>query len=191
MRKTRKLWLCTALLVCSAAFLLAMAGTLRRSRDAAPVPMMVLQAGRLDSLPQGMEFVPVGDGRQALSIPENALEDGNKVGAASLPFRTDRADTMHLWLRTRWNDGCGNTVCVQLDQAEPTVAGNDGTYRVWHWVKVDRVRLPSGDHMFRLIPREDGVAVDQILFTPDGDYWPSGALSTVAAPTAQQSPARD
>jgi hypothetical protein len=84
---------------------------------------------------------------------------------------------MAVWLRTRWNDGCGNSVLVALDGGEPVSVGNDGTYRAWHWIRGGRHPLTTGPHRLDIIPSEDGVAVDQILITDDLDYYPSGIVA--------------
>ncbi len=85
-----------------------------------------------------------------------------------------KAGKYRLWLRCRWRDGCSNSVAVALDDGPDMLAGNDGTYGVWHWVEGPTVALGSGFHRLRLLPRESGAAVDQIVLLNNLSFCPTG-----------------
>ena len=59
------------------------------------------------------------------------------------------------------------------DEERSVTLGNDSTYYSWHWVKSPRsYNLKAGKYNLRLLNREDGIALDQILITSDKDYFP-------------------
>ncbi len=122
-----------------------------------------------------------GDMPTALVLPEGAgapppdrapsLEDG---GAVFPVPETLSADTEYtVWLFVRWDDGCGNSVAVTINDEAPVVAGNDGTYERWHWVKVPGTLRPKTGSEIQIINREDGIAVSHILFSSSADYVPA------------------
>lgn len=122
-----------------------------------------------------------GDMPLVLVLPEGAgtpppdrapsLDDGGAVFPAPDSLS---ADTEYfVWLFTRWDDGCGNSVAVQFDDEPPVVAGNDGTYERWHWVKVPGTLRPAPGSEVKIINREDGISVSHILFSESDDFVPS------------------
>ena len=61
------------------------------------------------------------------------------------------------------------------DEERSATVGNDGTYRVWHWMEAPRVyKLAAGKHKICLLNREDGIMFDQMLITGDPQYVPQG-----------------
>ena len=175
-------------LLCGAAVLATFAGCSGRdvspTAPAAKPTVVLIEAESVAALPAWMRLVaaPAAGGGSALAIPEEALKDVENPAGVSYAFTLDKTGYMSLWLRTRWDDGCGNSIDVALDSAEPFAVGNDGTYGAWHWVRGGRMRLDAGQHVLRLLPREDGLAVDQILLTSASDHYPSGVLGDAAAP---------
>ncbi len=68
--------------------------------------------------------------------------------------------------------------------------GQDGTFKCWHWVKGPRrlkqLELKKGVHTLKLMNREDGVRVDQILLTTDRRYVPVGTEQATPKATSSQ-----
>ncbi|MCH7909979.1 MAG: hypothetical protein IIB38_10225, partial [Candidatus Hydrogenedentes bacterium] len=85
-------------------------------------------------------------------------------------------------IRKWWEDGCGNSVRIGVDDFPPYVVGGDGTYKYWDWIKMSvTLELPAGDHRLTLYNNEDGVWVDQILLTSDPEYVPVGQESAAGS----------
>jgi len=114
-----------------------------------------------------------------LEIPEGA---GNppKVNAGKAVYTVDiPADAEYiLWARVYWDDECGNSFTVVIDDQPGFIFGEDATYKKWHWVKypVSRtakpIALTKGKHTITFHNREDGVALDQILLSADKRFVP-------------------
>ena len=114
-----------------------------------------------------------------LEIPEGA---GNppKVTAGKAVFTVDiPADAEYtLWARVYWDDECGNSFTVAVDDQPGFLFGEDATCKVWHWVKypVSRtakpIRLAKGKHTLAFLNREDGVCLDQVLLSADKRFVP-------------------
>jgi len=114
---------------------------------------------------------------QAACLVQDAAGDALEGNALSLPLHVETNGTYHLWLRAWWRDGCGNSVAATIGEADPALVGNDGTYRAWHWVRGPAFSLAAGDQVLRILPRECGARVDQILLAEDADFFPSGMLT--------------
>ncbi|MDQ2730962.1 MAG: hypothetical protein M3Y56_04830 [Armatimonadota bacterium] len=84
-----------------------------------------------------------------------------------------------VWGRCLWQNGCGNSFDVQIDNSQPYILGQDGTYNRWHWVEVKghAFNLSRGVHSMYLRNREDGPTIDQYYFTTDDDDVPAGSYS--------------
>ena len=113
--------------------------------------------------------VPNGKG-----VPPEGKSPSIEYGGAVFSLEMPAAAECRVWLRVWWDDSCGNTVNLQVDD-EPTsiTVGNDGTYRSWHWLPASRIyRLSEGLHTITLLNREDGIMFDQMLVTNDMQYVP-------------------
>jgi hypothetical protein len=98
-----------------------------------------------------------------------------EFGGAEYVVHAPAPFTAAAWFRVWWSGACGNSLYFQIDEQDPVVVGNDGTYEAWHWVRVpETIRLAAGENRFLLMNREDGMGVDQILITGDLDYVPQG-----------------
>jgi len=114
-----------------------------------------------------------------LEIPEGA---GNppKVtkGKATFSFEIPADAEYTLWARTHWDDECGNSFTVVIDDQPGFVFGEDSTYKKWHWVKYPvsktskPINLTKGKHTITFHNREDGVCLDQILLSADKRFVP-------------------
>lgn len=120
-------------------------------------------------------WAQVGENR-TLTVPDGILQPGTEYAPAVYAFSLSRATTLTLWLRASWHDGCGNSIAASIDDAPPRLVGNDGSYHTWHWVRAFQVELVAGEHELKLHPREDGLALDQLLLTSDPAAHPSGRL---------------
>ena len=112
--------------------------------------------------------------QRALDIPEGVGKPPDVGGEAVFRFNVKESGSYWLWARVWWDDGCGNSFTVVLDNKKPYAFGDDATYKSWHWVKGLKDPLTPGVHVLRIQNREDGIKVDQILFTQDGQYVPVG-----------------
>jgi hypothetical protein len=100
------------------------------------------------------------------------------TGVARCEFTLPEDGTYLMWTRAAWHDECGNSVTIQIDDGTPFTVGQDATYKAWHWVKspprLPQLTLKSGAHVLRIENREDGIKIDQVLFTTDRRYVPVG-----------------
>ncbi|MBA4387916.1 MAG: hypothetical protein C0404_08035 [Verrucomicrobia bacterium] len=109
-------------------------------------------------------------------------------GEASYSFAVSNSAEYVLWCRVWWEDECGNSLSILLDDGKPFVFGEDSTFKCWHWIqapkRLKQLILNPGRHSMRIRNREDGVAIDQILFTDDRKYVPVGVENAAKAPPA-------
>ena len=117
-------------------------------------------------------------GGRVVEIPDRILEDDAVLRQirVTYPLEMQEAKTLHLWMRARWKDGCGNSVYVSWDGETPSLAGNDGTYQAWHWIYGGDVNLTVGKHELALLPSEDGVEIDQLILCDDSQFRPTGVM---------------
>lgn len=92
-----------------------------------------------------------------------------------------RADAYRIWVRAWWPDGCSNSVAIQVNDKDPVLAGNDGTYLKWHWIRGPELSLEAGRHTLRLLPREPNVRIDRILVGRKTDGLPPQTTDQNAA----------
>ena len=99
-------------------------------------------------------------------------------GHAVYNFEVAEDGEYSLWCRVWWLDRCGNSLTVIIDDGKPFTFGQDGTYKFWHWVKnppkIKQLNLKKGKHKLQVKRREDGIKLDQILFTKDKRFVPMG-----------------
>ncbi len=93
-------------------------------------------------------------------------------GRAVYKVRVPEAGRYRFWARTHWHDGCGNSFFLRINNNPPVVIGQDGTYKVWHWVRGPLVTLAAGEHTIVIQNREDGAKLDQWMLTNDLRYVP-------------------
>ncbi|MCX7591157.1 MAG: hypothetical protein N2255_05960, partial [Kiritimatiellae bacterium] len=112
----------------------------------------------------------------ALVLAEGAGTPG-RIGRAAFEFVPPAPGTYHLWAHVNWRDSCGNSISVRVNNSPQYLVGQDAVYNVWHWVKAGRYDLAdAASHRLEVLEREDGVAIDQFLFTPDDQYVPSAPV---------------
>ncbi|OPZ31371.1 MAG: hypothetical protein BWZ02_00267 [Lentisphaerae bacterium ADurb.BinA184] len=128
-------------------------------------------------------------GGRYLEIPEGAGKPPEAGGDATIEFTLDQAGTYTLWCRVWWLDGCGNSLGIAINGGKDFTFGQDATYKKWHWVRspprLEQLMLSAGKHTLKLMNREDGIAIDQILLTVNPRFIPVG----IEKPTPQPKPA--
>lgn len=168
--------------------------------DLRPVGRTTPDGNGSASLPQESFVINVGDspgvgkpftrgpdvtaaGGSCIALPEGAQTPdrrGRVVHSAEVPGK----GTYYAWVRARWNDSCGNSVSLKVGDSAPSLVGEDHLYGTWHWVPGGRFELDEGHLEVTIIEREDGVAVDQVLFTPRERYRPVGPVGNASDPAA-------
>lgn len=119
-----------------------------------------------------LEYDPSSGRGVVLALPDRrGANDGLGRGRAEIATQAAR---YRPWFRVRWNDSCGNSVGFRVDDRPVQTIGQDSVYRVWHWVCGTPVDLSDGTHVLGLYGREDGIAVDQVLLSPDESFRPIG-----------------
>jgi hypothetical protein len=148
-----------------------------RLRQPPPADTLVMRAA--DAAAIESPFVrqprPAGEGPGDIVVfPERGGADNNR-GRVELPFNVGRAGPYAVWIRARWDNQCGNSVMLDIDESRGHAAGEDDVYGTWHWVRAGRYTLAAGMHRVVLSGREDGIALDEVLFTPDPAFVPGAA----------------
>ncbi len=126
--------------------------------------------------PEGIETVEGASGEAYLAIPQGV---GNppevNAGKAVYPIKVPVDGTYTLWLRAWWDDSCGNSVSIQVNDS-PLFPIEDTTYKTWHWVRspprLPQLKLKAGDAVLVIHNREDGIRIDQILLINNRRYIP-------------------
>lgn len=90
--------------------------------------------------------------------------------------------TYYVWLRGYAPNGAGDSLYMALDD-QPVQTLTGFTPRIWSWAgaqadlsggAVTISVTEPGIHILRLWQREDGLRLDRILLTTDGNYTPTG-----------------
>ena len=134
-----------------------------------------------------------------IDIPEKAVEDwisaccsadpkknpadlkstaGALPGKATYAFQVPRDDTYYINLRAKWDDDCGNSVWVKVDdQPYREIESQNGkiadkNYKwAWHQLmetgRPKGIKLSAGPHVLHMSVREDGPWLDQWFVTTD------------------------
>lgn len=120
-------------------------------------------------------------GNAFLVIPEDA---GNppklNKGFAKYEINIPADGEYRLWARVKWEGECSNSFTVEIDEKQKFIIGENGTFGIWHWVKypigkiTKLIKLEKGTHTVVFRNREDGVALDQIVFSSDKRFVPVG-----------------
>ena len=136
------------------------------------------------TLADGVEVVPpfqIRDDASAAGGVALVLTTGSKTkehkGQAKLSVTIPVEGTWHAWARVRWSNSCGNSLTLKVGDNAEQLVGEDLLYSCWHWVEAGKYKLAAGKTPVTIIEREDGIAVDQLLFTCDAKYLPIGAIS--------------
>ncbi len=155
--------------------------------------MRIVRASDETHPPEVRRILAEASGQACLEIPQGA---GNppevNAGAAEFVFEIPQAGDYVLWCRVWWEDECGNSFTMQIDDHAPFVLGQNSTVQRWHWVKapprLKALSLTAGRHTLRVINREDGVRLDQLLLTRNPKFVPVGIerVNVPAPPSAAE-----
>ena len=156
-------------------------GVVRRQKaQELPAGTVVVNAGKAASVTPPFRLHQNASAVEgvAMVLPEGA--GGRRMGAAIFDVAVPADGEYCAWVRARWRDGCGNSLGIRIGPNEVTL-GQDAIYRNWHWVRAGghrpkRFRLTQGTHSVAMIEREDGIAFDQVLLTPDAAFVPAHAV---------------
>lgn len=132
----------------------------------------------------GRGLLKEASGGGYIEIPDGVGKPPKVGGEAVYSFEVAETGEYVFWGRAWWQDSCGNSLTLVLDDGKPFIFGEDGTYRKWHWVKGMRTTLAAGQHRLRIQNREDGVKLDEILLSRNIDYVPVG----IEEPTQKAAP---
>jgi hypothetical protein len=122
-----------------------------------------------------MAIAPANDasGNRALAVSSGK---GKGSGIASYRFEGLKPLEYTVWLRTFWEDGCGNSIGIVAGERRMIVT--DERFGRWHWLSASRRLTPkNGTLEFALHNLEDGIKIDQIVVTPDSGFEPYGVLT--------------
>ena len=99
-------------------------------------------------------------------------------GEAVIKFHIEKAGDYIMWARVLWDDECSNSFTAEIDDSAAFAFGQDLTFKTWHWVKspakLKQLSLRAGPHNLTIKNREDGIKIDQVLFTSDSSFVPAG-----------------
>jgi len=120
----------------------------------------------------------------ALVIPEGAasLAGPRDRGHASYRIHIPVAGRYYTWFRVMWHGNCSNSLFYFFKPRTMRMSIMDNLFGKWHWVQGNCVALDEGPADLVLQYREDGVWVDQVLLTTDGDETPRGARAANCIP---------
>jgi hypothetical protein len=117
-----------------------------------------------------------------LSLPDRGGAD-NYRGRAEYPLQVSSPGVYAAWVRARWDNACANSVLLHVNGGNGFTVGEDDVFNMWHWIRAGRYTLTSGVSRIALAGREDGIAVDEILFTPSASFVPTASsLSAATVP---------
>ena len=108
-------------------------------------------------------------GNSVLAIP---LDAGKGQGFAAYSFPGLPDGDYAVWQRVWWTDGCSDSIACVVGEEMAVVS--DGIHQRWHWLRPVRTFHLTSQTELRLVNREDGIMVDQILLTTDSGYQPRG-----------------
>lgn len=162
-----------------------------------------LDAANPTSLVPPMQIVELGSivrdasANRALALPRGVGSPPEVGGSATFVFNVPSAGRYRLWARAWWEDGCGNSVTMRIDDHAEFTFGQGSTHGTWHWMqappRLRQLELSEGKHTLTISNREDGVALDQILLIKSSRYVPMGIEELtpelqLSGPTRQAAP---
>lgn len=157
----------------------------KRSEDISPMHVIVLNTTDAVEVMKPFKTAKGENGRSDFfSLPEGVRKPV-KAGTTGKPFSrgyvrynpdVPRSDNYFTWMRVKWNDSCGNSISLVMDDNPPKIIGQDAIYNQWHWIPAGSYKLTQGKHTLSVWEREDGVAFDKILLTESDTFIPSGTV---------------
>lgn len=114
-------------------------------------------------------------GGVAAFLPKGSRTEEH-AGKVLFKIEAREAGIYHAFVHAKWRDTCSNSCALKVGQGTEITVGNDDVFSVWHWVPAGKHKFDGSPGTVGLVEREDGIYVDQILFTKDAEYVPSGAI---------------
>lgn len=147
-----------------------------------PADTLVLDMSQAREVVAPFKFGEAADAADgtALVLPKGAGSK-DRAGRAVFAVQPPESGAWLAWARVKWDDECSNSVELGCDAQPPCIAGNDRLFGRWHWVRAGRHVLTRGAHTVTLLEREDGVAIQQLVFTRDASFEPSGIAGAAQA----------
>ena len=112
---------------------------------------------------------------KAIRIPAGANPekvDYEKLkGKVVLKCNIPKGGKYKLWARAYWTGSCQNSVRVNIQDQLP-YSLSDTTENHWHWVAGKTLKFKPGETVIKLLNREHGIAIDQLILTNDLEYIP-------------------
>ena len=110
----------------------------------------------------GMRFIHVPRDVRFNPGPWKAADEaGVATWTLTVPAAGEYTLMGHCW----WLDDKGNSFYAQIDDADPVEFGNAGRMGDWLWVQGPTAKLDAGEHTVRILAREDGARIDQVMLT--------------------------
>lgn len=132
-----------------------------------------------DAVPPLSKYVAGASADTYLEIPQGVGNPPkNPNGHAVIEIDVPADGDYTLWGRVWWDDECGNSFTVQINDDAPFLFGENATYKIWHWVRypvartAKPIKLKKGTHTVTFFNREDGVRLDQVLLSADKRFVP-------------------
>jgi len=142
----------------------------------APSNTFVLTASDATTVEAPMCARQIPGGSAAVLVLPDQGGGNNTNGCACFTVHPSSPGPYFAWTRVRWNDSCGNSLVLAVEGSPDFVVGQDDVYNTWHWIKAGQYTLEQPQHEVLLKGREDGIAAEAILFTPDKDFVPRGGV---------------
>lgn len=117
-------------------------------------------------------------GGMALVLPKGTRTPEHK-GKATLTVNAASEGPYFAWARAHWRDTCSNSFSLKVGEQPEKDVGNDDVFNTWHWVPAGKFNLVQGKNPVVLTEREDGIELDQLLFTHDAAFQPTGQVSPI------------
>jgi len=120
---------------------------------------------------------------------DDPLYGRSVAGETPYPIQISESGTYYIWLRTRWNGTCANSVTFYAKRADAvttpdeslaghrSLVGNDMIHNVWHWIRGPVLGFNAGDYELLIGTRETGAEIDCVLLTTDPEHVPLGVPS--------------
>ncbi|MBN1926148.1 MAG: hypothetical protein JW798_09955, partial [Prolixibacteraceae bacterium] len=83
----------------------------------------------------------------------------------SFDFNIEQTGPYLLWGRLKASAASGEIFSVKIDNEPSKVCSNVMPFVSWTWVKLDSFALTEGDHMLTILPVNEEIQLDKILFT--------------------------
>lgn len=119
-------------------------------------------------------------GGKVIALPSGSVKK-NMNGLAGFEFKALRAGRYRAWVHSYWRHSCANSCSLTVDNSTAYTVGQDAVFNAWHWVKAGSYDLEEGTHDLKILGREDGIRIAQVLLTDDKEFMPSGIFVPVLA----------